>query len=52
MKLLKKYYKQGGKMNRIKYFQQGGVAQQNSQDIQQQVVALVQAAMQGDEKAT
>lgn len=36
-------------MNRIKYFQQGGAAPQ--QDMQQQVVALVQAAMQGDEKA-
>ena len=42
--------KQGGTMNRIKYFQQGGAAPQ--QDMQQQVVALVQAAMQGDEKAT
>lgn len=36
-------------MNRINYFQQGGQAPQ--QDIQQQVVALVQAAMRGDEKA-
>ena len=45
-------YKTGGKMNRIKYFQQGGPAQQQgAQDIQQQIVALVQAAMQGDEKA-
>lgn len=44
--------KQGGTMNRIKYFQQGGpTQQQGAQDIQQQVVALVQAAMQGDEKA-
>lgn len=43
-------HKQGGTMNRIKYFQQGGAAPQ--QDMQQQVVALVQAAMQGDEKAT
>lgn len=33
-------------------FQQGGTAAQaGQQDIQQQVVALVQAAMQGDEKA-
>lgn len=47
-KLLTKY-KQGGTMKRINYFQQGGQAPQ--QDIQQQVVALVQAAMQGDEKA-
>ena len=37
-------------MNKINYFQQGGVAPQ--QDIQAQVVALVQAAMQGDQKAT
>lgn len=43
-------YKKGGTMNRIKYFQQGGAAPQ--QDMQQQVVALVQAAMQGDKKAT
>lgn len=40
----------GGTMNRINYFQQGGAAPQ--QDMQQQVVALVQAAMQGDPKAT
>ena len=40
----------GGTMNRINYFQQGGAAPQ--QDMQQQVVALVQAAMQGDQKAT
>lgn len=38
-------------MNRIKYFEKGGLTSQNTQDIQQQVVALVQAAMQGDEKA-
>lgn len=46
--------KQGGTMNKIKYFQQGGqpTAQTGQQDIQQQVVALVQAAMQGDQKAT
>ena len=43
-------YKTGGTMNRINYFQQGGAAPQ--QDMQQQVVALVQAAMQGDQKAT
>lgn len=42
--------KQGGKMNRIKYFQQGGQMQQ--QDVQQQIIQLVQAAMQGDQKAT
>lgn len=42
--------KNGGIMNRINYFQQGGAAPQ--QDIQQQVTALVQAAMQGDQKAT
>lgn len=46
------YLKQGGTMNRIKYFEKGGLTQQQrTQDIQQQVVALVQAAMQGDEKA-
>lgn len=37
-------------MNKINYFQQGGAAPQ--QDMQAQVVALVQAAMQGDQKAT
>lgn len=47
---LSSYYKQGGKMNKIKYFQQGGAAPQ--QDLQQQVIALVQAAMQGDQQAT
>ena len=40
--------KQGGKMNRIKYFQQGG----QMQDPKQQIMQLVQAAMQGDQKAT
>lgn len=43
-------YKQGGTMNKIKYFQQGGVAPQ--QDIKAQIMALVQAAMKGDQKAT
>lgn len=43
-------HKQGGIMNKIKYFQQGGAAPQ--QDIKAQVTALVQAAMQGDQKAT
>lgn len=42
--------KRGGTLNRINYFQQGGAVSQ--QDIQQQIVALVQAAMQGDQKAT
>ena len=42
--------KRGGTLNRINYFQQGGAVAQ--QDIQQQIVALVQAAMQGDQKAT
>lgn len=46
-----KPYKQGGTMNRINYFENGGQAQQRAQNIQQQVIALVQAAMQGDEKA-
>lgn len=40
--------KRGGIMT--KKYQQGGAAPQ--QDMQQQVVALVQAAMQGDQKAT
>lgn len=50
--------KQGGKMN-INYFQEGGAvaqqaasAQSSEKDIQTQVVQLVQAAMQGDQKAT
>lgn len=43
-------HKQGGTMNRIKYFQQGGATPQK--DIKAQVTALVQAAMQGDQKAT
>lgn len=43
-------FKKGGTMNRINYFQQGGAAPQ--QDMQQQVIQLVQAAMSGDEKAT
>ena len=38
-------------MNRINYFQQGGAAPKK-QDMQQQLIALVQAAMQGDQKAT
>ena len=42
--------KQGGTMNKIKYFQQGGVSPQ--QDIKAQIMALVQAAMKGDQKAT
>lgn len=37
-------------MAKINYFQQGGAAPQ--QDIRAQVTALVQAAMQGDQKAT
>lgn len=47
-------HKQGGTMNQIKYFQQGGqpTVQAGQQDIQQQIIALVQAAMQGDQKAT
>ena len=44
------FKKQGGTMNKINYFQQGGAAPQ--QDIKAQVTALVQAAMQGDQKAT
>lgn len=44
------FKQEGGIMNRINYFQQGGAAPQ--QDIKAQVTALVQAAMQGDQKAT
>lgn len=50
-------WKNGGKM-KINYFQEGGAVTQPTQqpaasaeDIQTQVVQLVQAAMQGDEKA-
>lgn len=43
--------KQGGKMNKTKYFQQGGAVPQQ-QDVQQQIIQLVQAAMQGDQQAT
>lgn len=43
------YRKQGGTMNRINYFQQGGTTPQAN--IQEQVIALVQAAMQGDQEA-
>lgn len=42
------YYKQF--LNQIGFKQQGGTMQQ--QDVQKQIVALVQAAMQGDQKAT
>ena len=44
------FKQEGGTMNKINYFQQGGAAPQ--QDIRAQVTALVQAAMQGDQKAT
>lgn len=40
------YLKNGGMIN---YYQQGGAVEQ---DPQQQIIALVQAAMQGDKKAT
>lgn len=50
LKSQRTFYKQGGTMNKINYFQQGGAAPQ--QDIKAQVTALVQAAMQGDQKAT
>lgn len=43
-------YKQGGRFKRVSYFQQGGAAPQ--QDIEAQITALVQAAMQGDQNAT
>lgn len=48
--LIKKHLK-GGMMNKVNYFQNGGAAPQQ-QDMQQQVIQLVQAAMQGDQKAT
>lgn len=44
------FKQKGGTMNKINYFQQGGAAPQ--QDIRAQVTALVQAALQGDQKAT
>lgn len=44
------FKKQGGKMNKIKYFQQGGTMNQQ-QDIQQQIMKLVQAAIQGNQEA-
>lgn len=46
---------QGGTMNRIKYFQQGGqqaAPQQSAQSEDEQLIAVVQAAMQGDQEAT
>lgn len=54
-KFNKTSYKQGGKMNRINYFQTGGAVapqQSESQDIQTQVIQLVQKAMQGDKQST
>lgn len=44
-----KKHKQGGQVNRVKYFQQGGAAQPS---IEEEVISLVQAAMQGDQQAT
>lgn len=41
----------GGTIDKVNYFQQGGTAAQKP-DMKAQVVALVQAAMQGDQKAT
>lgn len=47
------FRKQGGTMNRINYFQQGGQQQAPQQgNEQEQLIALVQAAMAGDPKAT
>ena len=40
----------GGTLDKVNYFQQGGATQQK--DIKAQVTALVQAVMQGDQKAT
>lgn len=44
-------YKQGGTMNKVKYFQKGGQPQTQN-DVQRQVEALVEAALAGDQKAT
>lgn len=41
----------GGTIDKVNYFQQGGAAPQQP-NIKDQVIALVQAAMQGDQKAT
>lgn len=42
----------GGNMNYSQYLQEGGAApQQDAQDVQQQIIALVQAAMSGDKDA-
>ena len=43
--------KQGGTMNKVQYFAQGGQPQTQN-DIQRQVEALVEDAMAGDQKAT
>lgn len=45
------YKKQGGTMNKVKYFAQGGQPQTQN-DVQRQVEALVEAALAGDQKAT
>lgn len=45
------FKKQGGTMNKINYFQQGGAAPQQP-SMEDQVIALVQAAMQGNQQAT
>ena len=45
------YKKQGGTMNKVKYFAQGGQPQTQN-DVQRQVEALVEAALSGDQKAT
>ena len=43
--------KKGGIMNKIKYFQSGGNVPQE-QDMQQRLIQLVKAAMNGDQQAT
>lgn len=45
------FKKQGGTMNKVKYFAQGGQPQTQN-DVQRQVEALVEAALAGDQKAT
>ena len=49
-----KFWKQGGTMNRINYFQQGGAAPQQpaAQNEDEYLITIVQAALQGDPQAT
>lgn len=49
-----KFWKQGGTMNRINYFQQGGAATQQpaAQNEDEYLITIVQAALQGEPQAT